>query len=77
MRQQENTEQCLQEGGRFPQQLLFPGLVLSGRVRRGFRCPCTSVGYFSVAVLMASQDVEVAVGCGVVCWSAFQHHHPV
>lgn len=37
-------------------------------------CVCVCV---SVAVFMACQDVEVAVGCRVVCRPALQHHHPV
>lgn len=36
-------------------------------------CSCADK---SVAVLMAGQDVEVAVGCRVVCRPALQHHHP-
>ena len=36
-------------------------------------CLCACV---SVAVFMACQDVEVAVGCRVVCRPALQHHHP-
>lgn len=30
----------------------------------------------SVAVFMACEDVEVAMGCRVVCRPALQHHHP-
>lgn len=30
----------------------------------------------SVAVFMACKDVEVAMGCRVVCRPALQHHHP-
>lgn len=38
---------------------------------------CTYVSVpVSVAVFMACQDVEVAVGCRVVRRPAFQHHHP-
>lgn len=38
---------------------------------------CTYVSvHVSVAVFMACQDVEVAVGCRVVRRPAFQHHHP-
>lgn len=38
-------------------------------------CSCDCV-WSSVAVFMASQDVEVTVSCRVVCRPALQHHHP-
>lgn len=49
-------------GGQFERGLLTCNSVL---------CACDSV-----AVLMACQDVEVAVGSRVVCRPALQHHHP-
>lgn len=40
-------------------------------------CACVLVCLcVSVAVFVACQDVEVAVGCRVVCRPALQHHHP-
>lgn len=38
-------------------------------------CSCACM-WSSVAVFVASQDVEVTVSCGVVRRPALQHHHP-
>lgn len=53
-------------------------VCISGRLfRECVVCACVFVCVrVSVAVFMARQDVEVAVGCRVVCRPALQHHHP-
>lgn len=49
-------------------------VCVSGRLFRG---GCLRARLcVSVAVFVACQDVEVAVGCGVVRRPALQHHHP-
>lgn len=51
--------------------------LLCSTLAGGCECLCSRVCVWdSVAVLVASQDVEVAVSRRVVCRPALQHHHP-
>lgn len=56
----------------YPRSLLLCSTLAGGCV---CLCSCACV-WSSVAVFMASQDVEVTVSCRVVCRPALQHHHP-
>lgn len=58
--------------GVYPRSPLLCSTLAGGRV---CLCSCACVRG-SVAVFMASQDVEVTVSCRVVCRPALQHHHP-